>query len=127
MLTPACANALLKSIEEPSRGYHFILLAQSLERILPTIRSRCVIHLVHQQPSYDEHPLLECFTRITPLSPTAFAKLLETSKPTEQETSDLLDQLLHFLLQQAKQAWSTNNPTAYKKIQKRLALVKLLC
>src|SRR5579872_7586970 len=35
-LTPACANKSLKPMEEPPRGYHFILLAEHAEQILPT-------------------------------------------------------------------------------------------
>jgi len=38
-----CANMLLKSIEEPPEGYKFILLAQRLYQVLPTIRSRCLV------------------------------------------------------------------------------------
>lgn len=35
------ANCLLKSLEEPSAQLHFILITSHLEKILPTIRSRC--------------------------------------------------------------------------------------
>ena len=35
------ANCLLKTLEEPSNQLHFILLTNQLEKILPTIRSRC--------------------------------------------------------------------------------------
>lgn len=40
-LTPAAANALLKTLEEPPRTTRFFLLSQSSERVIPTIRSRC--------------------------------------------------------------------------------------
>src|SRR3990172_4477768 len=43
-LTAACANKLLKPMEEPPTGYHFILLAERVEQIVPTITSRCVIY-----------------------------------------------------------------------------------
>lgn len=42
-LTPASANALLKSIEEPPAGVTFILLAVTREAVLPTIVSRCQV------------------------------------------------------------------------------------
>lgn len=42
-MTPAAANALLKTLEEPPRTTRFFLLAQSVERVIPTIRSRCGI------------------------------------------------------------------------------------
>ena len=35
------ANALLKTLEEPAEGTHFILVSDEAERLLPTIRSRC--------------------------------------------------------------------------------------
>lgn len=38
---PESANALLKTLEEPKAGVHFILLSERPDRLLPTIRSRC--------------------------------------------------------------------------------------
>jgi DNA polymerase-3 subunit delta' len=38
---PEAANALLKTLEEPRPGVHFILLAERPDRLLTTIRSRC--------------------------------------------------------------------------------------
>jgi DNA polymerase III subunit delta' len=35
------ANALLKSLEEPPAGTHFMLISHISDRLLPTIRSRC--------------------------------------------------------------------------------------
>lgn len=50
-MQPAAANALLKTLEDPSPSSIIILLTDHKEHILPTIRSRC--HLVHvlQNPS----------------------------------------------------------------------------
>lgn len=39
-LNPQASNALLKSIEEPPPGVHFILITESLMALLPTLRSR---------------------------------------------------------------------------------------
>jgi DNA polymerase III subunit delta' len=41
MLRTDSANTLLKSLEEPPKNTIFILLADRLDRVLPTIRSRC--------------------------------------------------------------------------------------
>ena len=41
MLRSDSANTLLKSLEEPPENTIFILLADRLDRVLPTIRSRC--------------------------------------------------------------------------------------
>ncbi|MBU5455673.1 DNA polymerase III subunit delta' [Caproiciproducens sp. MSJ-32] len=43
-LTVQAQNALLKTIEEPPKGVYIILLCESLELILDTIKSRCEIH-----------------------------------------------------------------------------------
>ncbi len=40
-MTPEAANALLKTLEEPPTSARFILLAESQQLVLPTIRSRC--------------------------------------------------------------------------------------
>jgi DNA polymerase-3 subunit delta' len=39
-LSPAAANALLKTLEEPGRRTHFVLLSSSVDSLLPTVRSR---------------------------------------------------------------------------------------
>jgi DNA polymerase-3 subunit delta' len=41
MLRSDSANTLLKSLEEPPKNTIFILLADRVDRVLPTIRSRC--------------------------------------------------------------------------------------
>lgn len=40
-MTPAAANAILKTLEEPPKLTQFILLAESAEQVIPTLRSRC--------------------------------------------------------------------------------------
>jgi DNA polymerase-3 subunit delta' len=48
LLNDAGANAILKTLEEPPDRAILILVAETLETVLPTIRSRC--HLVRFQP-----------------------------------------------------------------------------
>ncbi len=43
-MNQAAANALLKMLEEPAQSSHFILLAETVSGLLPTIRSRCQIY-----------------------------------------------------------------------------------
>ena len=52
-LTVQAQNALLKTIEEPPKGVFIILLCESLELILDTIKSRCEIHKLSPLKSYD--------------------------------------------------------------------------
>jgi DNA polymerase III subunit delta' len=40
-MTPAAANAILKTVEELPSYARFFLLAESYDRVIPTIRSRC--------------------------------------------------------------------------------------
>ena len=47
-LERSAANALLKSLEEPPVGTHFLLVAHRLGGLLPTIRSRC--RILHFRP-----------------------------------------------------------------------------
>lgn len=42
-MNAAAANAFLKTLEEPSPGTIFFLIAPSLDGLLPTIRSRCAL------------------------------------------------------------------------------------
>lgn len=40
---PSASNALLKILEEPPQGTHFLLVSHLADRLLPTIRSRCFL------------------------------------------------------------------------------------
>lgn len=41
-MNPNTQNALLKSLEEPPPGTVFVLVSSNVERLLPTVRSRCI-------------------------------------------------------------------------------------
>jgi DNA polymerase-3 subunit delta' len=43
-MTEAAANALLKTLEEPTNNTYLLLITDSLNRIMPTILSRCEKH-----------------------------------------------------------------------------------
>jgi DNA polymerase-3 subunit delta' len=108
-LTTTCANALLKSIEEPPTGYHFILLAQRLKQILPTIRSRCVVSsFSHDDDEYKSHPLFAFFTG-SQKSPIDFMKIIDQSKITERESIELFDTLLNHWMARYKNAAQQQN------------------
>lgn len=56
------ANALLKSLEEPSPGTHLILVCNQLHSIVPTIRSRCqIVKLATPEPD-QSLPWLDALT-----------------------------------------------------------------
>jgi len=104
-LTATCANSLLKSLEEPPPGYHFILLAERPDQILPTIRSRCTIHSYYDDVPLAHHTsFIAFFCSTRPVNPLAFVQELDQSTPTEQETIDLLDHIFAFWLTVHQQA-----------------------
>lgn len=93
-LTTMCANKLLKSIEEPPPGYHFILLASREDALLPTIRSRCVVQTWAQENSVEKNDFLAFLTTTKPANPIAFTKLLDQKKLHERNSMELIDALL---------------------------------
>ena len=52
-MTESAANALLKTLEEPTRNTYIILLCDSLQGILPTILSRCEKIVLHPPSTED--------------------------------------------------------------------------
>ena len=123
-LTPACANRLLKSIEEPPLGYHFLLLAERKEQLLPTIRSRCIIRLFYAPNTADSHPnLYSYFTATNHASPSEFLKTLDQSNINERETVELLDRLFTYWTTQYKKAVQSNQE---QTISKRVHVLEIL-
>ena len=115
-LTPACANRLLKSIEEPPPGYHFLLLAERKEQLLPTIRSRCIIKLFYAANIASPHTnLYSYFTTTNHTSPSEFLKTLDQSSINERETIELLDTLLTYWATQYKKAVQKSQEQAITK------------
>jgi DNA polymerase-3 subunit delta' len=74
-LHPAAANKLLKSIEEPPAFVVFILVTDRLERVLPTIVSRC--QLVEFRPLSDTEVAVYLTGRhqVDPVAAEALARL----------------------------------------------------
>jgi len=95
-LSPASANALLKSLEEPPCGYYFLLGTTYEQLILPTIRSRCIVHRLTAAVTYPSlhTELIGHFTGAQPLNPAAFMELLERSNLTETESIELLHSIM---------------------------------
>jgi DNA polymerase III delta prime subunit len=124
-LTPACANRLLKSIEEPPAGYHFIFLVERRDSVLPTIRSRCLVHILpaHSQASLT-HPLARFFTHSISSNPFEFLKELDACKITEQESLELLDELLSYWLTYYKKMKLTNQNKDIEKTTVSITLLK---
>ncbi|HLW72860.1 MAG TPA: hypothetical protein VKR54_02325 [Candidatus Babeliales bacterium] len=120
-LSPACANRLLKPMEEPPRGYHFILLAERIEQILPTVRSRCVINVLETASTpHISHPLFESFTTKMVTS-DEFSHLIDNAAINERESVELLDQIINYWLttyQHDNATTKNSNPDIFALITK---------
>ncbi len=123
LLSVPCQNSLLKTIEEPPAGYHFILLASGKDPILPTIQSRCVIKQFSFSADTSAHPLFTFFSTGTERDPGQLLKILEEHKPNEQESAALINQLLHFWLTEFKRTTRDLRSTRHKQIQQ---VIKIL-
>lgn len=124
LLTHICANSLLKSLEEPPAGYHFLLLAQRQEGILPTIMSRCVINYLDVQATTEKHPLFNYFTGPSNTQLAEFNKELERAKIMEREVIDLLDQLYNHWSDKLKKELANQNITNVEHAKKIINLLE---
>jgi hypothetical protein len=101
-LNPATANRLLKILEEPPRGYVFLLLTANKNAILPTILSRSyIISLGGWQKVSTLHPVMEYLVYPAKLDdPIGFEQELKRHKLSEHEAVQLCFELLEYLVQQ---------------------------
>lgn len=110
LLTPASANSLLKLVEEPPQGYHFIFCAERPGMLLPTIVSRCVV-MTHASETAEpiSAQFLQLFKDPQPSALPTFSKNYEAAAVTEQMTPALLDELLHQLHEEYRAAVQTGD------------------
>ncbi len=123
LFNTSCANSLLKSLEEPPPGYHFILLAPRTEGILPTIRSRCITQVFKQHTEQLKHSLFSYFTPVTISTVQEFTKELERVKMAEREIQPFLDQLTDFWYLFLKEGYAHHNEHDIKKAYKALEIL----
>lgn len=123
-LTQTCANALLKSMEEPPPGYHFILITDRPEQLLPTVRSRCIArHFYGAAQKIHEHELFNAFTAINFPQPAPFLKIIESSKVTERESIEILDALIAYWLSASRTALIKGSAQQCKATQRKVHLL----
>lgn len=88
------ANALLKSLEEPSPGTHLVLVCNQLHSVVPTIRSRCQIVKLPTPTPDQSLPWLDNLTADRAQSETLLAlcdglPLLAESMYTDQDAEEV--------------------------------------
>jgi len=107
-LSQFCANSLLKLMEEPPRGYHVILTAQTKERILPTILSRCIIQNYTTESSSDS-VFFNYFNGLNEPDFLEFSQAIQGAKIPESELMILIDQIYFFWMEKLKILIQENN------------------
>jgi hypothetical protein len=94
LLTPTCANRLLKVLEEPPAGYSFLLLTTDYQALLPTIKSRSTI--LHEE-AHDSPALSGLISLYSDpkklLDPQGFDRTLKAAAPTLPQARLLVQQL----------------------------------
>lgn len=94
-------HSLLKSLEEPPMGYHFILLAQKDDTILPTIKSRCISYTIGGAAQSPAHlRLYHHFTTGPQCDAYEYTKMIDTLSLSELELHDFLQTILDYYIQQ---------------------------
>ena len=127
-LTPACSNRLLKTIEEPHQGYHFIFLASRIENILPTIISRCLLQEFNNQiqdSKYQE--FISIFIENNYKNPQQFLKSIDKLEINFQNSKDIIDYLFTHFYNNLKRTIQNNrndNNLIEKELDKILILKK---
>lgn len=115
LLTTQCANSLLKTIEEPPQGYHFILCTERKESLLPTIISRCMIRSFAPSDGQAAHQTLYAyFTAQKPQLAAPFLTEIQNSEINEHESVELIDQLMAHWMKEYKQ---TQKTVALKRVE----------
>ncbi len=103
-LSSSCANSLLKLLEEPPCGWHWLLLTDRLQEVLPTIVSRCLVtHFTSEKSNRSYEELYGALSYSWRKDLVHFGQLLDRSKITDYESKLLLDDLLIFWSADQKQ------------------------
>lgn len=109
-LTQATANRLLKSLEEPPTGYHFILLADNLNALLPTIISRSEVTTLTPTQDREHHPIISFFIKGADLNSVQdFDQTLYRNKLSDSESKQILDELFQVIESRLASAVAAGN------------------
>jgi DNA polymerase III delta prime subunit len=122
-ITTEAENALLKALEEPASNTFFILVFPFAKNLLPTLRSRLMIHAVeHSEPRENSSNPFGTFESFLGLSlKDRFDQIKEISKSKELEItkSHVIE-----LLNQAEHYFAVSGQKSKKQIREILFLKK---
>lgn len=125
LLNAASANSLLKSLEEPPRGYHFILLTSYEEGILPTIASRCVVQQVGNNNISEISLLLRFFTEPKISNLQEAIKEIDKSKISERDILFFVDNLFTSYLNKLETSITNNDFNLQELINQKINIINL--
>lgn len=100
MLSQSSFNALLKTLEEPPAHVIFILCTTEVEKVIPTIRSRCQrfdFHLIEKDAMIEHLKNIAQEENIS-ISDEALSLIAEASEGGMRDALSLLDQVSSFSL-----------------------------
>lgn len=121
MTLEAC-NAFLKSLEEPSENYHFILQTENLSSIIPTILSRAEVFVPRVDAPLDQAPVAtdEAKTiakRLIAAKDADYIKIMNDITKKKDDTREFALEVLGLAIEISyKSFFKTNNPAFLKKI-----------
>lgn len=99
--TPEAMNSLLKTLEEPGEGLYAILTCENINRVLPTIQSRCqVIQLLPDSKEVLKQQLLkqDVYKEDADILAQLFHSYQECKKYIDSDIfRDLKEEVLHFI------------------------------
>ncbi|MBX9830887.1 hypothetical protein K2X40_02935 [Candidatus Babeliales bacterium] len=125
-LNLAAANKLLKVLEEPPQGYHFILLTTNEHALLPTILSRCHVVRLQQSTATTTMPALFTFfcdekKRGLPLE---FEQELRKAKLNDSTTTQMVNDMLHYFSQKLIASYTSSEQIEKKYLEAVIVFLK---
>ncbi len=114
--TPEAQNALLKLLEERTEKNQFVLLAKSMQRILPTVMSR-VKKVVLDRPATELHPERAAFIQslVASAESTGYAFLQGASCKEKEEAAALMDDIMLFFRKRLSQTGAPREAAVIKR------------
>lgn len=115
-LTSTCCNRLLKTIEEPHAGYHFIFTTHRPQELLPTLKSRCFVQQFQSQSNqHTYHEIIQPFIEDRLNNPIQFMKLVDKQQIKESSTKEIVDLLIEHFHHKLKLSVQNNDAQEQKK------------
>ena len=102
VMTIAAANALLKTLEEPSDNSYIVLIAEEIDSLLPTIISRCAVYAIRPMVGDALLKQLNLSNNSSVngiLNDNAFVNLSQLPELTEDDTLKAFNLFKHYFVE----------------------------